>query len=307
MDSFAMYALECNMKYMSPGLYTEYRRYRDAHPDLPDFHPPMMNISDILRAYFILADYFGDTTADAVTESMLFGVRDMGLLTSALARQKVCFGGVTKYTQPLDICATLFYGIAKNHAFVDGNKRTALLTLLYQLDCYGYRPSAYVKEFERLAVAVAGGSIPSVYAKQWRHTSVKDPHDRCVAVISRLLKQWTTKKDNAFHISVTARDFIRAFSAREDCSCWVDGIKIKVQRDIKRKFWFIDKPSVVKSYSLPYRGDTRTIGAATIREALDTLDLYDQYPDYKSFFDGLDPRYMLIEQFEGPLRRLKDK
>lgn len=144
------------MRYMRSDLKDEYKRYRKLYPDVQELHFPLMNISDILRAYFILADYFTDPTADAKSESMLIGIRDMNLLISALGRQNASFGGFTKYTQPLDVCATLFFGLVKNHAFSDGNKRTALLTLLYQLDCYGYCPLAPQKEFEKLVVAVAG-------------------------------------------------------------------------------------------------------------------------------------------------------
>ena len=57
---------------------------------------------------------------------MLIGVRDLNLLGSAIGRQSASFGGKTKYTNPVDICATLFYGLVKNHSFSDGNKRTAL-------------------------------------------------------------------------------------------------------------------------------------------------------------------------------------
>ena len=55
------------------------------------------------------------------------GVRDAGLLESALARPRNAWGyGVT------DLCAlaaTLGHGIARNHPFVDGNKRTAFVAV----------------------------------------------------------------------------------------------------------------------------------------------------------------------------------
>ena len=299
---------ETCMKYMRDELKSEFNRYARQYPDLDELQNPMMNISDILRAYFILADYFSDPTADADIEKMLVGIRDMNLLVSALGRQNASFAGHVKYSRPLDVCATLFFGLVKNHAFADGNKRTALLTLLYQLDQYGYSPQASNKEFEKLVVAVASNDLEKKYPKIWKQNKQKkDTTDICVGVIAALLKKWTKRKDNSFHIDMTAREFMQAMNKITDCVCTIDGGKMKIQRTIKRTTWFFQHETTTKNYSIPYRGDTRTIGAGTAREVLEQLDLYDQYPDYASFFQGDDPRYMLIQQFEGPLRRLKDK
>lgn len=295
------------MKYMRDDLRQEYQRWVGLYPDIEELQYPLMNVSDILRAYFILADYFSDPTAPEQSESMLVGIRDMNLMISAIGRQAASFGGKAKYTQPLEICATLFFGLVKNHAFSDGNKRTALLTLLYQLDCYGFRPLATQKQFERLVVAVAANQLNEAYRKEWRHSNLKDATDRSVEIITRLLKQMTKRKSGAFHLDITARDFIQAFNEIPDCTCEVDGQKIKLRREVKKKIWFSRGSDNIKTFAIPFRGETRSIGAGTVREVLDALDLYDQYADYKGFFEGADPRYMLIQQFEGPLRRLKDK
>lgn len=296
-----------SLKYMRDDLKQEYRRYRNLYPDLPELQKPFMNVSDILRAYFILADFFTDNTADTQTETMLIGIRDMGLLESALGRQTVGAFGRMKYAQPLEVCATLFFGLVKDHAFADGNKRTALLTLLYQLDCYGYLPQAPQKEFERLVVAVAANAISQKYRKEWRHTKIGDDTDRCVTVIARLLKSMTKRKDNSFHMDVTARDLIHAVENVPNCTCKIIGNKIQMQRRVERNLWLLSPRIEYKTYYIPYHGDTRVIGAAPLRDALNALDIYEQYPDYKSFFSGADPRYMLIQEFEGMLRRLKDK
>lgn len=295
------------MKYMRTELKCEYERYSRDYPDIPGINAPQMNISDILRAYFILADYFSDPTAEGLAERMLIGIRDMNLLASALGRQNVAYMGQLKYKQPLDICATLFFGLVKDHAFSDGNKRTALLTLLYQLDCYGYRPQANQKDFEKLVVAVAADEMDMHYKKLWKHASAKDKSDRVVEVISRLLKQMTKKKDSSFHTDITAIEFAHAVARIPDCSYDISGNKIKYTRKIITKRWFGQTSTRIKAIAIPYRGNTRVIGAGTAREVLDALELYDQFPDYQSFFVGTDPRYMLISQFEGPLRRLKDK
>lgn len=55
-----------------------------------------------------------------------FGVRDIGLLESAMARPGATFNGQNLYTDIFDKAAALLQSLLKNHPFVDGNKRTAL-------------------------------------------------------------------------------------------------------------------------------------------------------------------------------------
>ena len=126
------------MKYLRNDLREEYERIAKNVPDIEGLQHPLINFSDVLHAYFILADYFTDESSDNI-EHMLVGLRSADLLGSALGRQIVSFGGRKKYTDSIEICATLFYGLVKDHAFHDGNKRTALLTLLYQLTLYAIR------------------------------------------------------------------------------------------------------------------------------------------------------------------------
>lgn len=298
-----------DMRYLRGDLRQEYNQYTSLYPDLPDFRPPLINVSDVLRAYFILIDYFSDPTAENA-ELMLVGIRDMNLLCSALGRQNTSYAGISKYSAPLDICATLFFGLTKNHAFTDGNKRTALLTLLYQLDRYGLYLRVPQWKFEDLVLAVAGNNLEKWYPSEWKATaSNTDPDvaDHCVRTISLLLRKMTKKKDNSFHISITAREFSRTLNQIEGCTCFAENGKIHMRRDIERGLWGFRRSTETKTYSIPYRGDTRTINAGTMRNALTHLGLYEQYPNYSGFMDGIDPRYMLIQQFEGPLRRLKDE
>jgi death-on-curing protein len=65
-------------------------------------------------------------------------LRDDGhLLHSAVSRQHVGFGAESKYKDSIESAATLCYGVCCNHAFHNGNKRTALVSLLCHLDKNG--------------------------------------------------------------------------------------------------------------------------------------------------------------------------
>jgi death-on-curing protein len=59
---------------------------------------------------------------------------DPGKLSSAVYRQYTSGGGIYKYTAIHDVGANVFYGVAMSHAFENGNKRTALVSLLVFLD-----------------------------------------------------------------------------------------------------------------------------------------------------------------------------
>lgn len=121
---------EKEMRFSNDFCQTEYERLRSLYPDFSEISHPLINVSDVLKAYFALADFFTDPMSEH-EESMLVGLRSIDLLCSALGRQTVGYCGKSKYTDPIDICSTLFFGMVKDHAFLDGNKRTALLILIY--------------------------------------------------------------------------------------------------------------------------------------------------------------------------------
>jgi death-on-curing family protein len=66
------------------------------------------------------------------------GIKNEGLLESAIARQQAGFGGQLKYDNPISNSASLCYGICSNHPLHNGNKRTALVALLCHLDKNGF-------------------------------------------------------------------------------------------------------------------------------------------------------------------------
>jgi death on curing protein len=54
----------------------------------------------------------------------IFGIRDIGLLESAIAQPRMTFGREDLYPSLLEKAATLGFSIIMNHPFIDGNKRT---------------------------------------------------------------------------------------------------------------------------------------------------------------------------------------
>jgi death-on-curing protein len=86
------------------------------------------------------------------------GVRDQGLLTSALARPQQHFA----YAPAADIiqlAAVYTAGIVRNHPFVDGNKRTGFVVGILFLELNGYSFTASEEEAANAVLALAGGRI----------------------------------------------------------------------------------------------------------------------------------------------------
>lgn len=74
------------------------------------------------------------------------GLRDLGLLESAVARPQSTFGGQDLYPDIFMKGAALVHSLLLNHQFVDGNKRTAMYSVMAFLELNGYEFVAEQKE-----------------------------------------------------------------------------------------------------------------------------------------------------------------
>ncbi|HEX2980834.1 MAG TPA: type II toxin-antitoxin system death-on-curing family toxin [Anaerolineaceae bacterium] len=83
------------------------------------------------------------------------GIRDLGLLLSALARPKATFEGKDLYPDLFTKAAALMDSLARNHPFVDGNKRTAITAAALFLRINGYRLMVENSEMVRFTMACA--------------------------------------------------------------------------------------------------------------------------------------------------------
>lgn len=101
----------------------------------------------------------------------LAGVRDAGMLASALARPL----NLVAYGKPdvADCAAAYAYGIARNHSFIDGNKRTAFVAMQLFPALNGKVLEAGDAECVMVMLGVADGSIAEETLAEWirTHTS----------------------------------------------------------------------------------------------------------------------------------------
>jgi len=101
------------------------------------------------------------------------GMRDRGAVESALARPRnlAAYGG----PDAASLAAALLYGLARNHGFVDGNKRTAwVVTRLFLAD-NGYRLRFDPSEAVRTVEATAAGTLTEEDVATWLRARLVTP------------------------------------------------------------------------------------------------------------------------------------
>ncbi|MFW6184841.1 MAG: type II toxin-antitoxin system death-on-curing family toxin [Chloroflexota bacterium] len=95
------------------------------------------------------------------------GIRDLGLLQSAVARPQATFEAAELYPTLFAKAAALMESLARNHPFVDGNKRTAITAAALFLQRNGRRLETTNQELERFALLVADGQMALEAVEVW--------------------------------------------------------------------------------------------------------------------------------------------
>lgn len=113
-----------------------------------------LTIQEVLYFHHAQMEQFGGS----------MGVRDPGLLESALAQPCASFGGEYLHRGVFEMAAAYLYHIVQNHPFVDGNKRVGLESALAFLALNGVEIDAPDDDLESLVLAVASGQADKTQA-----------------------------------------------------------------------------------------------------------------------------------------------
>lgn len=116
-----------------------------------------LNIARVLFIHDQMVKRFGGS----------LGIRDLELIESAVARPQASFGGQDLYISIFDKAAALLQSLLKNHAFVDGNKRTALTSAGLFLKINKYNLVNYHQEEVEFAVSVDNGNLSVEEISKW--------------------------------------------------------------------------------------------------------------------------------------------
>jgi death on curing protein len=101
------------------------------------------------------------------------GIRDSGLLESAIARPFQTYGGEDLYPTVFEKAAALGESLVINHPFVDGNKRTGMLAMLSLLIESGYRFTASADELYDFIINISTGSLSFEAIVEWLKKSTE--------------------------------------------------------------------------------------------------------------------------------------
>ncbi len=102
------------------------------------------------------------------------GVRDLGLLESAVARPRASFEGKDLYPDLFSKAAALMDFLINNHPFIDGNKRTGISSATLFLHRNGWKLIAVPSELESITLHVAVNEMPIEELADWvRSNSVQ--------------------------------------------------------------------------------------------------------------------------------------
>ncbi|TVS08202.1 MAG: type II toxin-antitoxin system death-on-curing family toxin [Phycisphaerales bacterium] len=85
------------------------------------------------------------------------GVRDLGLLQSAVTQPAAAFGGSLLHEDRFEMAAAYLYHIVQNHPFIDGNKRAGAVAALLFLQINGTPIEAAPGELYAVTISVAKG------------------------------------------------------------------------------------------------------------------------------------------------------
>jgi death on curing protein len=95
------------------------------------------------------------------------GIRDLGLIESALKQPRQTFGGEELYPTVEDKASLICFALVKNHPFVDGNKRIGHAAMEKFLEINGYKFVADTDEQEATILALASGNLTREELLEW--------------------------------------------------------------------------------------------------------------------------------------------
>ncbi len=97
----------------------------------------------------------------------LDGVKDMGLVQSALERHKATFDGVDLYPTIIDKIAVTTVSLVRNHGFLDGNKRIGVSVMVLLMKMNNIEVGYTQNELIELGLGLASNSLDEQHVIEW--------------------------------------------------------------------------------------------------------------------------------------------
>jgi death-on-curing protein len=116
-----------------------------------------LTLDEVIELHRLLLEQSGGTP----------GLRDQGLLESAVEQPAMSFGGQELYSSLADKAAALCFSLVMNHPFIDGNKRVGHAAMEVFLMLNGFELQASIDEQERIILALAGSQSSRAEFTAW--------------------------------------------------------------------------------------------------------------------------------------------
>lgn len=256
-----------------------------------------LEAGDVRVIHDVLARDFA-RSADPISPA---GVRSDDLLESAVARQHTSIGGIHKYADPKGNAAALTYGLCCNHPFHNGNKRTALVSMLVHLDRNRYvlRETTNGALFE-LMLRIADHTMAP--KKHGRH----DPDAEVLALQEWLHKRVT--KVERWEKPITGRELRRilrrfGLELENPNSNMMDVVRYE---ETKGK-WLFGRPGrrAVRICRIGWHHEGGPVSQRDVRQLRRLAELDEEHGvDAKAFYDDEAVADAFINQYRKVLTRL---
>ena len=235
---------------------------------------------------------------------MVLDPKDPNLLHSAVYRQFTGFDGKDKWETSFERCATLIFGLVKDHPFHDANKRTALLVLLYFLFRTNRTPTVGQKDLEDFIVEIAEDKLRQYRRLQSLEQKTDDPEIHFIADYLRRKSRMQDKKYYTItyrELDTRLRDF--GYCLENPHKNYIDICRMEKSRGF---LWLgKQRTKLEKVAQIGFPGWKRQVGKGAISTVRNKTKLVpEKGVDSDTFYRGTDPLYSLISEYAGPLERL---
>ncbi len=127
-------------------------------------NPEFLSLEDVLEIHEMLMERFGGEE----------GIRDIGLLESALAQPSATFDNDFLHGDLFEMAAAYLFHIVSNHPFLDGNKRTGVMYGLVFLRINGYQIAEDDSTLYEMVIEVAKGDSDKQTISEFLRNYVKE-------------------------------------------------------------------------------------------------------------------------------------
>lgn len=266
-----------------------------------------LSVDEVVRIHYVLCKDF----AEADDPIGYGGVKSQALLESAVARQQAGFGPFRKYPDPVSNASTLTFGICCDHPFHNGNKRTALVSMLAHLDKnrLALRGTVRQAELYDLMLNLASRSLTTERIPPRRRTGgvVRYDADNQVAELGKWLGARVDRVTRGER-AVTYRQLRQILKAHGYVFGQIGHNSVEiireetVRRGIRRR-----EETVAKVIGrIGYHSEGEEVSVKTIKELRRMCRLTEEDGcDTASFYEGADSIDVFVNRYRTVLRRLE--